>query len=243
VNSTDHDLHLLTGAYAVDALDADERARFERHLAGCDACQDEVRGLRETAARLGAATAIVPPPGMRPRVLAAAARTRQLPPVGRANGAYRTIRRRFPRPVTMITVTAAAAVIVALLVLQVTTRGQLNSAQGRNQAIAAVLAAPDAHVETGATSAGGTVTAVISASHREAVITAAGMPSLSGNRVYQLWVITRTGARSAGLMPGQVEPVLASGLGAGDRLGITIEPAGGTTQPTTAPIVLIPAQA
>ncbi|HSZ39131.1 MAG TPA: zf-HC2 domain-containing protein [Trebonia sp.] len=124
--TSDHDLHLLTGTYALDALDADERARFERHMAGCDACQGEVRGLRETAARLAAATAIAPPPGMRRQVLAAAARTRQLPPASRTHGAYRTAGRRFSRPwpAVVIAVTAAAAVIVALLVLQVTTRDQ-----------------------------------------------------------------------------------------------------------------------
>jgi anti-sigma-K factor RskA len=35
-------------------------------------------------------------------------------------------------------------------------------------------------------------------------------------------------------------PVLASGLLAGDKIGVTVEPAGGTAQPTTSPIVVIP---
>lgn len=245
---TDHDLHLLTGAYALDSLDSGDCARFERHLARCAACREEVRGLRETAARLATATAIAPPPAMRQRVLAAAAQTRQLPPLGRTIpvlGAYRATRRRlaFPRPVIMTAATAAAAVIVALLVLQVNTWRQLHAVQARGQAIAAVLSAPDAQVQTDGTAVGGHVTAVISASHREAVITAAGMPPLSGNRVYQLWVITGTGARSAGLLPAAARPVLATGLSTADKLGITIEPAGGTTRPTTTPIILIPAQA
>ena len=46
------DLHKLTGAYAVDALDDLERARFEQHLAECDDCRAEVAELRETAALL-----------------------------------------------------------------------------------------------------------------------------------------------------------------------------------------------
>ncbi|MGH3167191.1 MAG: anti-sigma factor domain-containing protein, partial [Trebonia sp.] len=171
---------------------------------------------------------------------------RQLPPAGRAIpvlGAYRATRRRFgpPRPLA-VAVTAIAALIVALLVLQVSTWRQLHSAQSQNQAIAAVLSAPDARIPAAGTRVGGTVPAVISASHRDAVITAAGMPVLTGDHVYQLWVITRAGARSAGLLPGPARSVLASGFGTGDQLGITIEPAGGTTRPTTAPIVLIPAQ-
>ena len=43
------DLHKLTGAYAVDALDDLERARFEQHLDECDDCRFEVAELRETA--------------------------------------------------------------------------------------------------------------------------------------------------------------------------------------------------
>ena len=63
-----HELHLLTGSYALDALPDDEQAEFEKHLARCPSCAEEVRGLRETAARLAMATAIIPPPEMRERV-------------------------------------------------------------------------------------------------------------------------------------------------------------------------------
>ena len=51
------DVHALAGAYALDALPADEQQRFERHLASCEACAEEVRGLAETAALLGEAAA------------------------------------------------------------------------------------------------------------------------------------------------------------------------------------------
>ena len=78
-----HELHLLTGGYALDALPDDERAEFEQHLARCPSCAEEAAGLRETAARLAMATAVSPPPGLRARVLTAALRTRQLPPPGR----------------------------------------------------------------------------------------------------------------------------------------------------------------
>ncbi|MGH3166914.1 MAG: anti-sigma factor domain-containing protein, partial [Trebonia sp.] len=142
---------------------------------------------------------------------------------------------------------AMAAAIVVLAVFQVGTRQQLEQTQAGNRAVAAVLAAPDARVETSGTTVGGTVTAVISARDREAVITTAGMPALPGTRVYQLWVIGAAGARSAGLMPsssaGVTSPVLAAGVQPGDRLAITAEPAGGTTRPTTTPVVLLSARA
>lgn len=241
-----HDLHLLTGAYALDALDGTELARFERHLDRCAACREEVRGLRETAARLAMATAITPPPAMQEQVLAAAERTRQLVPAGRKPrllAGWRTSRRpsiTLRRPVMLIAVPAMAAVIVALVVLQGITMHRLQVSQASNRSIAAVLSAPDARIKTSATSVGGTVTAVISASDHEAVITTNRMPAPAGTRVYQLWVISASGARSAGLLPGgTTTPVLAAGIKPGDSLGVTIEPAGGTAKPTTSPIVVI----
>ncbi len=72
--------HVLTGSYAVDALTDQEREGFERHLHHCLSCDAEVRGLRETAARLAMARSLRPPPGLYDRVLAATYRTRQLPP-------------------------------------------------------------------------------------------------------------------------------------------------------------------
>jgi anti-sigma-K factor RskA len=243
-----HELHLLTGAYAIDALTGAELDEFERHLQRCASCAEEVRGLQETAARLGMATAIEPPPWMRRQVLAAASRTRQLPPpggrlLGRDTPRRMTrLRRSLPRSVAVV---AMAAVIVVLAVLQVNTRQQLQQTQQGSRAVAAVLAAPGARLETSSTAVGGTVTAVISPRDREAVITTADMPTQTGAKVYQLWVISASGARSAGLLPGSsagvTAPVLAADVQPGDRLGITVEPAGGTSQPTTTPIVLLAA--
>ena len=243
-----HELHLLTGAYAVDALTGAELDEFEAHLRRCASCTEEVRGLQETAARLGLTTAIAPPPGMRRQVLAAASRTRQLPPVGGRliprdpQRRMKRLRRSLPRSVAVV---AMAAAIVVLAILQVNTRDQLQRTQQGSRAVAAVLAAPDARIETSSTTVGGTVTAVISPREREAVITAAGMPTPTDAKVYQLWVISAAGARSAGLLPGSstgvTSPVLAAGVRPGDRLGITVEPAGGTSQPTTTPVVLLAA--
>ena len=42
-----HDPHEQVGAYVLDALDPDEAAPFEAHLASCEACTAELRRLRE----------------------------------------------------------------------------------------------------------------------------------------------------------------------------------------------------
>jgi anti-sigma factor RsiW len=77
---TSPDLHTLTGAYAVHALSDREREEFERHIADCPACAQEVRELSATATRLALAAAAVPPPQMREQVLRRIAAVRQEPP-------------------------------------------------------------------------------------------------------------------------------------------------------------------
>ena len=62
------DTHTLAGPYAMDAISAPDRARFERHLDGCEECAREVASLREATARLATATAVPPPPALKERV-------------------------------------------------------------------------------------------------------------------------------------------------------------------------------
>lgn len=146
---TSPDIHALGGAYALDAVDDLERASFDRHLAECDACTVEVAEYRETATRLAEGSWSVPPPRMREEVLARAAATPQLAPLGHRRGA--------PNPVARWRRLAAAAAAVAVLGTgaAVTTYAVQEQRLGAQQvAVAAaeeraariqtVLAAPDA---------------------------------------------------------------------------------------------------
>ena len=256
VNVMRDDLHVLSGGYVLDALSETERDSFERHLQHCPLCQDEVRGLRETAARLGLAKTADPPPQLRQRVLAAAYRTRQLPPpVGdrierrraRVSSMFGAtsgpVRRRplIPRLAGALAA-AAVAVIATLGINQAVTRHQPASNGSASAAISPVVGAPDARTETAPTTAGGTVTIVVSADRQAAVVSVRGLRALPATQTYQLWVIAPDGARSAGLMSGtgRAGPLLAADVEPGDRIGITVEPAGGTPAPTTAPVIAVP---
>ena len=237
------DLHTLTGAYALDAIDGSERERFEHHLMRCQPCDYEVRGLQETATRLGQAVASRPPEQMKVRVLAAVATTRQLPPLPAA----RPLPASAPgwsRRVAVPLAAACLAVAIVLAVLLGASRHQLAAETAHQRAIAAVLSAPGARLVTEPTSLGGEATVVAAANLHKFIFTSNGLPALADARVYQLWVITPGGsATSAGLLSmtanGQTTPVLGAGLAAGDQVGVTVEPAGGTTRPTTTPIVVI----
>ena len=63
------DLHHLSGAYAVDALDDSERTSFEQHLAVCADCRAEVAELSSAAHSLGSLTEATPSPALRASVL------------------------------------------------------------------------------------------------------------------------------------------------------------------------------
>jgi anti-sigma-K factor RskA len=260
-----HDLHILTGAYALDALeDAAEQDRFARHLRRCAACAAEVRGLREVSTALAFAASAEPPQELRERVLTAAGHMRQLPPEVSSHVRRRRLSAWWSRIPWMIwlprlsTVTAVVAVVAAVVlgVAQSNTehrlnqaRAQFNQVQAQDQAIAAVLAEPDVRSVTGPTSAGGTTTVMLSAALHKLVVSTSGLPALTDGKVYQLWLIgpdltKATVIRSAGLLPlaalGRTSPVLASGLVAGDKLALSVEPAGGSKQPTTTPILQLP---
>ncbi len=238
-------MHDLSGVYAVDALSGAERDRFEHHLARCPSCRTEVRGLQETATRFALAVSAPPPAQLKLRVMASAARTRQLPPLPDVRplpAPGPSWLRRFAVPA----VAACLVLVIALGVLLGISRSQLGAQRTQQREIAAVLNAPGARLVRSRTAAGGAATVVVAPRLHQLVFTSTGMHSLPGSEVYQLWVMGPPGtstATSAGLLTraadGTTVPVLASGLAAGDRIGVTVEPAGGTAQPTTTPVVVI----
>ncbi|MEV6835097.1 anti-sigma factor [Streptomyces sp. NPDC051133] len=252
------DLHSLAAPYALDALEPGERRRFEKHLRGCDRCADDVRALAEDAVRLAWSTAAPAPAALRGRVLAAVrttpqehapapARAReraaQLPPhvwgTQPPPGRIRTPRAR-PLFAPFATATAAAALVVASLfaVQAHRTQDRLAAEQARSREIAHVLAAPDARTMSSADAHGRGIGVIASASEGEAVVTLSGYGTPPGGRVHQLW-LTRPGAqpRSLGLFAADT-PLLAKGLEpSSTSLAVTVEPDGGSVQPTGQPIV------
>jgi anti-sigma-K factor RskA len=257
------DLHTLTGSYAVDALPPDELDEFERHLTHCGSCASEVRGLRETAARLALSVAEQPPAQMRAQVLAAAERTRQLPPITSerpSRGAPRSIRSarsaRAARRVWIprISVVAAAASVALAVVFGVSQsntssrlsnlENQLSAARVHNQQVDSVLAQGDLRLVSNKTSVGGSVSAIVSPSAARLVVVTSGLPALPAGKVYELWLLGPSVAQPSGLLTagqhGRTVPVVATGYVQGYKLGVTVEPAGGTLKPTTTPIVAMP---
>ncbi|MEU8675788.1 anti-sigma factor [Streptomyces sp. NPDC048560] len=243
------DLHTLTGAYALHALPEDERGEFERHLEACEACSQEVREFTATAARLGLAVSRTPPAALRDRVLREVATVRQEPPphgrLDRAAGAGDGARRRTTSYLLAACVAAAAALGgVAVWQNQVAqdAREEAGRAERQNAQMAEVIAAPDAKTSSGTLKGGARGTVVVSQSADRAVFLASGMERPPAGKVYQLWFDEGGTMRSAGLMnPSATDgAVLMEGpVGEASGMGITVEPSGGSEQPTSAPLALM----
>jgi anti-sigma-K factor RskA len=219
------DIHALSGAYAVDAVDDIERASFERHLAGCPSCRAEVESLRAASAALADDATTTPPPALRAAVLGDISRVRPLPPVTVGSPVHR--RKWFPALV--------AAVVLAL----VGVGGAVWQPWRDDTSVAPsvtdqVLSDPAAQRFTKDLGGGVTATVVRSAKLNRAVIVTENMPAPPEGKVYQLWLQTpNRHMNAAGLMPAGADTVLFEG-DADDAVGagVSLEPAGGSAQPT-----------
>lgn len=226
-------LHALSGAYALNALERAERDAFERHLARCPQCAQDVREFTATAARLGAAVALPAPAGMRAAVLGRIEGVRQLPPARRSTVPPR--RRALP-----MALAACLAGVLALGGAAAWEHERARQAAGALDGLAAVLTAPDARTVTGRSASGATGKVVVSPYRDRAAFLSSGLPQAPAGRTYQLWFADGGAMRPAGLMTGDGAAVLTAPLGRATAVGLTLEPAGGSPLPTTAPLMLLP---
>ncbi len=250
---TDHDQHALSGAYAVDALDADERARFEAHLATCADCREEVASLQEAAALLGT-DPVEPPSSVRDSVLAGIASIRPLPPVTSETAptatptpgdelAARRTRRSLAQRLTRTPLLVAAAMVLLLAVGTALVRPWADDRtdEPNLSAIDRVLTAADATSVEKEFPDGSRATVTVSRSEGRAVIQTEDMALAPTGKVYELWLQTPEGAMMpAGLMPHEADnEILIDGDATEAKaVGITIEPEHGSQVPTTSPIAV-----
>jgi anti-sigma-K factor RskA len=243
---TDNPARELLGAWALDAVDDVERAAVERAIREDAELAEEARALRETAALLAAGEAAAPPADVREKVLTTIAQTGQEDPVPRARpdraGASPTARggHRRSRWIAAAAILLAAAIPTGLAVQQAQ---RAQRAEEQVTSLAEALARPDTEVLRAEVEGGGRAVAVIT--DDDTIFTAQDLPALTDDRAYQLWVIDQGSPSSAGVLAAHEGSVSAEvdQLPDGAVLALTIEPAGGSTQPTTTPIVTLPTSA
>jgi anti-sigma-K factor RskA len=197
------ELHDLAAAYALNALDPEDRWTYERHLDTCDRCRAEVAALREGAAELPFATVGPEPrPELRDRILRAAREERPARVV--------PLRRRWLFPATAV---AAAAAAVAAIGLGLWANSLRDPADQRVVAMN-----------------GGAGQVVISGD--EASLVTCVEPAPAG-KTYEAWVIAGDVPRPAGLFAGGCRTVeLTRPVEGGNTVAVTLEDEGGVPAPT-----------
>ena len=213
------ELHELTAAYALDALDADEAAAYERHLAGCESCRDELARLAPAAAALAYAVPLeAPRPELRARILETAAAERpNVVPLPR-HGSF------FGSRAAVAVAAVAACVAVGLGAWDVSLHHRLDQDEQAIQSVPLV---------------GATGSVVIAPTGRAALVVAS-LPAAPAGKTYEAWVIRNGAAAPAGLFEGGARTTvvkLTERVPSGSTVAVTVEPAAGSAQPTSHPFI------
>lgn len=224
------DLHHLAAAYALDALEPDERMAFEAHYHDCDICTGDVVNFRATLAALGELSAAAPPAELRARVLQQVAQTRQLSP--------RVIPWTPRRRPSWLAAAASVVLIVATTAFFV--GRDSNTGDAFAEQLEQVLAEPDVRVVDLAATSGGTghIRVAWSAGMSQAAVIGSDLPAPAAGSVYELWLIADSGPIPMRMLDGADEGELRRILsmpgsdGTPLRWGITIEPEAGSASPT-----------
>jgi anti-sigma-K factor RskA len=220
-------MHDLIAGYALDALEAEDARRFERHLKTCAACERDLRTLRKAAAALAfAAPPRTTPDLLRPRILGA---VRTTPRPGANNSRIRPAR----LAAATATLLAAAAVAWALSLSH-----DLHEAQALREAteqVTAVLAQRDVRL-IALQDANGSLAV---APNGQAALLVSDLPAPGDGKAYEVWVINGGEPVPAGLLAsgaGRTKLALERPVLPGTRVAVSIEDAGGAAH-ITGPIL------
>ncbi|MFN8526139.1 MAG: anti-sigma factor [Chloroflexota bacterium] len=221
--------HVLdsAGAYALGALDLQDRLDVENHSRDCTPCARALGASAATAALLLHAPDFVePPPGLEARMLARVTAERgQIAPA-------RLPRRRAPWLLGAV----AAAAVLALSVLWAAP----SLLRETPERVAARLLSSGQRVELTVDRGGGGGAAYLSPSSGEVLIVVSGITPAPDGQTFQLWIVAADGVRQDGGTfnvnergDGFIVARAAESPTTFRALGITTEPAGGSPGPTS----------
>jgi anti-sigma-K factor RskA len=208
-------IHDLSAAYALDALEPDEVDAFEEHLATCESCREAVADFSSAAAELAfAAPAAVPPPALRDRLLEAARAERP------------SVRPLRPRRRSLLVAVAAVAACAALVlgIWNISLHNQLSDS--KNEALTRLPVT-------------GTPGSMVVSSNGSAALVLYRLDAAPAGKTYEAWLIRGSNAPvPAGLFHGGAGTTFVPIKGSvkrGSVVAVTVEPAGGSPEPTTTP--------
>jgi anti-sigma-K factor RskA len=227
----------LKDAYVLGALPEQERRELEEYLAAHPERQAEIDELGNVASLLALSPPEQePPPELRRSIMDVVEAEAQRPPA-RTRSWLTGVRELLS--VRNLALGAAALLVIGLFSWNMLLQGQVQDLQGqvaslqdsqesRMVALAGTGAAQRAQAE------------VILLKDHKAVLMAEDMPRVPENKTYQIWVIEGDVTQPSGLFEPDGETVAAvveKPLDEDDVIAVTIEPDGGSRQPTTDPML------
>ena len=249
-------------SYALEALDPGERPAFEAHLASCAECQAEVAAYREVAGALAHAapqTMIPQSDRLRERILREA---RQVRPIASAPSAVAVVatppvpsKKRSTVPWAIAMVSLAAAVVIGFVYQGQRSeanalRAQLaaaNATLAREDSTLSAFLGPEVHVVSlmAPDAAKPALRVFWNHTRHTFIVTALDLPPAPSGKTYQLWALRKGQApMSMGTFDPNAsgrtlttlavsQPITDGGLI--DDCALTVEPVGGSPQPTESP--------
>lgn len=207
-------IHELSAAYALDALEGDDRQRFEDHLAQCGGCREDVASFQASAAALAYdVDAPAPPDALRERILERARSERP-----RNVLQFRPRRLALPVATGIAAVAACAALAFGLWAVSLN-----NELADRPEAIELAGADGSLLIEPSG----------------EAMLVVDRLGRAPAGKTFEIWVIEEGRPLPAGLFPGapgrSIVP-LTRPVPKGAVVAVTVERAGGVQKPTGDPL-------
>lgn len=227
------EIHELSAAYALDALEGKDLEAFEEHLARCAECRENVETFQRVASELAYdVEAPEPPAGLRNRILDQAAAER--PKV------VALPRRRWALPVAATAAVAAGVAAVALAFWAADLSQQVDELQAdqhrANEALIALIDPSASHYAL----EGADGVLVVDNESGEGKLVISGLANAPSDKTYEAWVIEGDQAAPAGLFSGgddQTVVPLTEPVPEGAIVAVTVEQSGGVDQPTQQPFI------
>jgi anti-sigma factor RsiW len=224
------DFHELTAAYALDSLDEQDELAYEEHLRTCPRCREDLAAVQDTAGLLAYGTAAqAPPPALRERILKQ---------VRSERAGVVPIRRRWALPAAASIAAVAAMAALGLGIWASSLRSDLKAEQEARTGLEQVVSVISDPRSERASATVGSGTLVVSPTGAAALVLSGLDPAPRG-KTYEIWVAEDRAPEPAGLFQttgDRTHVALTRPVPTGATVLVTLEPAGGRTQPSGAPL-------
>ncbi len=229
----------LKDSYVLGALPEEEHLEFERYLVAHPELQAEIEDMGAFAGLLALSVPeLEPPPELRRRIMATVEAEAAHPDTSRRSwlaGLWEAVGARD------LALAAAAVLVVGLFSWSMLLQGEVKDLQGRVQSLQSQPQGPQMIALGGAGTKQGARAELVTLEGDRAVLVAENMPPVPKGKTYQIWVIKGDTPKPSGLFEpkgNSVAAVVENPVEGTDAVAVTVEPEGGSKEPTTDPMLV-----